>query len=89
MKLEGKKDIEASRWMMLDVDQELRSTKHDDEMQHHMTHGEATIKVGTNSYIPSAQMSDVPIIAIRPYSGPYTAVVNSAYYFQYGSLITF
>ena len=41
-----------------------------------MTHGEATIKVGTKSYIPSAQMINELIIAIRIYSGPYTAIVN-------------
>ena len=71
--------------MMLDVDQELRTTMHDDEMQHHMTHGEATIKVGTKSCIPSAQVMNEPIIAIRTYSGPYTAIVNLAYYYHYGS----
>ena len=71
--------------MVLNVDQEFGPTKYDDAMQHHMTHGEATIKVGTKSYISSAQMSEEPIIAIRTYSGPYTAVVNLAYYFQYGS----
>ena len=44
-----KKEIKASRWMMLNVDQEFRPTKHDIEMQHHMQHGGATIKVGTKS----------------------------------------
>ena len=71
--------------MMLNVDQEFRPTKHDIEMQHHMQHGEATIKAGTSSYIPSAQYENTPILAIRTYTAPYTAVVNLAYYFQYGS----
>ena len=52
MKVDGKKEIKTSRWMMLNVDQEFGPRKYDDEMQHHMTHGEATFKVGTNSYIP-------------------------------------
>ena len=71
--------------MMLNVDQQYRPTKHDMEMQHHMKHGEATIKVGKNSYIPSAQYENEPIIAIRTYTAPYTAVVNLADYFQSGS----
>ena len=59
--------------MMLNVDQEFRPTKHDIELQHHMQHGEATFKVGTKSYIPSAQYSDEPSLAIRTYTAPYTA----------------
>ena len=84
-KIEGKKDIRTSRWMMLNVNQEFRSTKHDAEMQHHMRHGEATVKCGSRSIIPSIQHEDTPILAIRTYTAPYTAVVNLAYYYHYGA----
>ena len=84
-KIEGKKDIRTSRWMMLNVNQEFRATKHDAEMQHHMKHGEATVKCGSKSIIPSIEHEDTPILAIRTYTAPYTAVVNLAYYYHYGA----
>ena len=84
-KIEGKKDIRTSRWMMLNVNQDFRSTKHDVEMQHHMKHGEATVKCGSKSHIPSIEHEDTPILAIRTYIAPYTAVVNLAYYYHYGA----
>ena len=84
-KIEGKKEIRTSRWMMLNVNQEFRATKHDAEMQHHMKHGEATVKCGSKSIVPSIQYPDTPILAIRTYIAPYTAVVNLAYYYHYGA----
>ena len=36
-------------------------------MQHQMTYGEAANKVGTTSFIPSAEMIDVPIVVERIY----------------------
>ena len=64
-KIEGKKDIRTSRWMMLNVNQQFRSTKHDNEMQYHMKHGEATIECGSKSDIPSITYEDKPILVIR------------------------
>ena len=61
LKIDGKKDIRISRWMMLNVNQEFRATKHDAEMQHHMKHGEATVKCGSTSHIPSIENEDTPI----------------------------
>ena len=83
--IEGKKNIRTSRWMMLNVNQSFRSTKHDNEMQYHMKHGEATIKCGSKSVVPSITYPDTPILAIRTYTAPYTAVVNLAYYYHHGA----
>ena len=83
--IEGKREIRTSRWMMLDVNQNYRTRNNDHIIQYHQKHGEATIKIGTNSCIPSAQYENTPILAIRTYTAPYTAVVNLAYYFHYGS----
>ena len=46
--IEGKKEIRTSRWMMLNVNQKFRSTKHDHEMQYYMKHGEAKLSVDRN-----------------------------------------
>ena len=78
--IEGKSKIRTSRWMMLNVDQSFRSLKHGDEMQYHMKHGEATFKCGSKSFVPSIQYEDRPILAIRTYTAPYTAVIYLAYY---------
>ena len=37
------------------------------------------------SHIPSIENEDTPILAIRTYIAPYTAVVNLAYYYHYGA----
>ena len=71
--------------MMLNVNQSFRSKKHDNEMQYHMKHGEATIKCGSKSFVPSIQYEDRPILAIRTYTAPYTAVINLAYYYHHGA----
>ena len=84
-KIEGKQEIRTSRWIMLNVNQQFRSTKHDHEMQHHMKHGEATIKCGSKSVVPSITYPDTPILAIRTYTAPYTAVVNLAYDYHHGA----
>ena len=83
--IEGKKNIRTSRWMMLNVNQSFRSKKHDNEMQYHMKHGEATIKCGSKSFVPSVQYGYRPILAIRTYTAPYTAVINLAYYYHHGA----
>ena len=82
LKIEGRRDIRISRWM--NVNEEFRSTKHDAEMQHHMKHGEATVKCGSTSHIPSIDNEDTPNLAIRTCIAPYTAVVILAYYYHYG-----
>ena len=83
--IEGTCKIRTSRWMMMNVNQSFRSKKHDDEMQYHMKHGEATIKCGSKSVVPSITYEDKPILAIRTYAAPYTAVVNLAYYYHHGA----
>ena len=82
----GRIKVRMSRWMMLDVDEESRNTSFDDDMQHHMTHGAATVKVGsTFSIAPSEEVDKAQIIAVRKYSNIPAAVVNLAYYFHYGA----
>ena len=70
---------------MLDVNQDYRTTKNDHMMQYHQKHGEATIKIGSKAYVPSIQYEDRPILAIRTYTAPYTAVINLAYYYHHGA----
>ena len=74
--IEGKRKIRTSRWMMLDVSQDYRTTRNDHMMQYHQKHGEATIKVGSKAYVPSIQYGDRPILAMRTYTAPYTGVIK-------------
>ena len=80
-----KKKIKASRWMMLDVNQDFRSTRHDDQMQHFMTRGAAIVRVGSNVHVPLDDMTGEPIIAVRKYTNPNAAVCDLAYYNHYGA----
>ena len=78
------KQIQASRWLMFNVEQEYRTEKHDEESQHHMIHGNSKVWIGENkSCTPSEELTaGTRIIAVRKYmGGPYTATVNLAYYF--------
>ena len=82
----GTKRVRVSRWMMLDVDEESRNASFDDIMQHYMTHGAATVKVGPLFSInPSEEMNQAQIIAVRKYSNLSAAVVNLADSFHYGA----
>ena len=78
--------LKMSRWMMLHVDQEKRSTALDEKMQHFETHGAATIKVGPSfSVVPSEDWDEkTPIIAVRRYEVS-AAIIHLAYYYHYGS----
>ena len=76
----------ASRWMLLKVNDELRSKKLDDTMGFYENHGYSKLKIGTKEVTPAEQMKYQRIIAVRIYSGgPYTAIVNLAYYYHYGA----
>ena len=66
--------------MMLKVNDELMSTKHDDQMRFHETHGFSKLKIGSKEVTPSTDMMDERIIAVRNYNGgPYIPLVNLAY----------
>ena len=57
----------------------------DEDMQHFETHGTATIKVGSLSYVPSEDFdAKTPIIAVRRYEVS-AAIIQLAYYYHYGS----
>ena len=82
------KTVRASRWMCCNIDQEFRDKKLDEAAQYHENHGTAKIGIGeTKTCTPSQELDDrTKIIAVRKYmGGPYTAIVNLAYYFFYGS----
>ena len=82
------KQIRASRWFMFNIDQECREDKNDEERQHFMIHGNAKVWVGENkSCTPYGELQPgTRILAIRKYmGGPYTAIVNLAYYFYHGA----
>ena len=82
----GERNVEASRWMMLDVEQSWRSRHDDKTMQYYEKHGHAVVRVPPNkSYTPSIHFEKRPILAVRTYTGPYTGVINLAYYWQRGS----
>ena len=73
---------------MFDVDQDYREKKRDEESQHFMVHGQAKVWAGeNNTCTPYEELSaGARIIAVRKYSGgPYTAIVNLAYYFYHGA----
>ena len=64
------------------------ATQLDEAAQYFNTHGNAKIGIGeTKTCTPSMELNDrTKIIAVRKYSGgPYTAIVNLAYYYFYGS----
>ena len=72
--------------MMLKVNDELRSKEFDDQMSFHEKHGYSKLKIGSREVNPSEDMQGERIIAVRIYSGgPYTALVNLAYYYHYGA----
>ena len=78
------KQVRASRWLMFNVDQEYREDKNDEESQHFMMHGNPKVWIGeNNSCTPYDELEPgTRIIAVRKYmGGPYTAIVNLAFYF--------
>jgi len=78
--------IEASRWMMLDVDQSWRSSHNDKLMQYYQKHGHAVIKIPPNkACTPSIDYEKRPILAVRTYTGAYAGVINLAFYWQQGT----
>ena len=75
----------SAKRVMCSVDQELREKRLDDLAQHFVTHGGAKIGIGANkTCTPHNELNyGTRIIAVRKYiGGPYTAIVNLAYYFS-------
>ena len=69
----------ASRWVMLNVNDEFRSQNSDDQMQFYENHGWSKIRSGSREVTPYEDMPKEPIIAVRIYNGgPCTALVNLA-----------
>ena len=72
--------------MLLKVNDELRSKRFDDEMSFHENHGYSTLKIRAKEITRMQNMKQERIIAVRIYSGgPYTAIVNLAYYYHDGA----
>ena len=46
----------ASRWMLLKVNDELRSKKFDDEIAFHENHGYSTLKIGPEEVTPKESL---------------------------------
>ena len=81
-----KRSRTVSRWIMLKVNDELRSTNFDNQMQYHRTHGFSKLENGSKEITPSPDMTEERIMAVRIYNGgPYIALVNLAYYYHYGA----
>ena len=81
----GEKEIKASRWMMLHVEQKWRASHNDKLSQFYEKHGHAIVRVPPNkSYTPSIHLEDKPILTARTYTGPYAGVINLAYHWQHG-----
>ena len=64
----NKRTRTASRWMMFKVNDELRSLGHDDRMRFHEKHVFSKLKIGSKEFIPSIDLQEERIIAVRIYN---------------------
>ena len=82
----SEKDYAMSRWTYIAVDQHFRTRKNDNRMQHYRKHRGVKIRSSKGTaYTPSEMAGNTPIIAYKTYADSSTAIINLAYYYEYGT----